>query len=93
MYFYGLNSGHSGEDPFWTLVQYINKLHVAKNGHKAMIHTKFQAAEPGEDFWYILLARVGKSRIPWDRTILNKFGKGPQGNATYQISSISAKRF
>ena len=26
-------------------------------------------------------------------TILNKFGKGPLDNATYQISIISAKRF
>ena len=47
-----------------------------------MPHTKFQAAEPGEDFFkYILLANP-ESR---DRTILNKSGKGPLDNATYQI--------
>ena len=45
--------------------------------HKAMLHTKFQAAEPGEDFLSIFYL---------DRIILYKFGKGPLDNATYQIS-------
>ena len=54
-----------------------------------MLHTKFQAAEPGEvDFFKVYFSC--KPRINWDWTILNKLGKGPLDNATYQSSRISA---
>ena len=41
----------------------------------AMLHTKFQAVEPEEEDFLVYFTCV--SRIPWDRNILNKFGKGP----------------
>ena len=64
-----------------------------------MLHTEFQASKPNgfeeEDFlifFYVFL--WFKPRTPgadhllsWDLH-LNKLGKGPLGNATYQISSI-----
>ena len=63
-----------------------------------MLHTKFQALKPSgseeEDFEYISmhfyglnLGPLARGHLgPWDLG-LNKLGKGPPCNATYQISS------
>ena len=49
MYFYGSNLGPPGPGPSWTLDRSFDKL---SKGLQAMLHTKFQASEPGgsEDF-------------------------------------------
>ena len=61
-----------------------------------MLHTKFQISGPGgseeEDssvqFLGSNLGPVPRGHLgPWDFG-LNKLNKGPQSNATYQISSI-----
>ena len=65
-----------------------------------MLHIKFKASKPSGSeeeefliFFYILL--WFEPRTPWRGAILDpgsfiltKIGKGPLGNATYQMSSI-----
>ena len=70
-----------------------------------MLQTKFQASKPSgseeEDFFeYFTMHFYGLNLRPlteghlgpWDLH-LNKLGRGPLGNATYQISNIWAKWF
>ena len=71
--------------------------------HYEMLHTKFQASEPSgseeEGFWIYFYAFLWfQPGTSWPGAILNpgifvlnKLGKGPLGNAIYQISSIWAK--
>ena len=48
VYFFGSNPGHPGEDQFWTLVPLSEQTNYVKH-HKTMLHTKFQAVEPGDE--------------------------------------------
>ena len=69
-----------------------------------MLHTKFQASKPSgsEEVDFLIffmyfhglnLRPLARGHLgPWDLH-LNKLGRGPQGNATYQISNIWAKWF
>ena len=69
-----------------------------------MLHTKLQASKPSdyeeEDFlifFYVFLwfepTTLTRGHLgPWDLH-LNKLGRSPLGNATYQISNIWAKWF
>ena len=64
-----------------------------------MLHIKFQASEPScseEDFWifsmFFFNSNLGPHLGPMGLG-LNKLGKGPPGNATYQISSTWTKQF
>ena len=96
MYFYGLNLGPPGQggilDPgilVWT--------NLVKD-HQAMLHTKFQASEPSsseeEDFevYFIFEPKTPPPPPPPQGHFgsqghhSNKLGRGPLGNATYQIS-------
>ena len=70
-----------------------------------MLHTKFQASKPcgseEEDFWIFFYVFLWfEPTTPWRRghlgpwdLHLNKLGRDPLGNATYQISNIWAKWF
>ena len=70
-----------------------------------MLHTKFQAPEPSGskevDFFkstsmHFYDSNLGPPGSGPSWTLgpsLNKFGKGPSGNVTYQISSTCAKQF
>ena len=51
------------------------------------LYTKYELSISSEDD--ILVNFTYKPRIPWDRTILNKFGKGPLDNTTYQYKYLS----
>ena len=70
-----------------------------------MPNTKFQASKPSgsevEDFLiFFLCIFMARTFDPWSEAILdsgtfhsNKLGRGPLGNATYQISNIWAMWF
>ena len=70
-----------------------------------MLHTIFQASKPSgsevEDFLiFFLCISMARTYDHWSEAILdsgtfhsNKLGRGPLGNATYQISNIWAMWF
>ena len=77
-------------------------LRLNKIGKRSLVHTKFQASKPSGSeenfgiFFYVFsmyfyglkLGPLARSHLaPWDLH-LNKIGKGPLGNAKYQISNI-----
>ena len=67
-----------------------------------MVHTKYQSSMPSsfseEEFWSFLLCSYvwtcdPRGRASFDPKSVNKLGRGPLGDATYQISKLFSFQF
>ena len=74
--------------------------------HKEMLHTKYQGSRPSsfrvEELWNFRSVFLCSTYDPQSGLVLtpgvfhkliNKLGRGPQGDATYQISNLYAIQF
>ena len=90
-HFFGLNPGHPGVDPFWTLGPPFEQTRLSTT--RQCYIPNFMQLSLEKIFKHTLLAIF--TWIPWDRIVLNKFDKGPCciSNFKYFSHEVSKKIF